>query len=137
MSPRGADRPDRQPSVYRYELPAGFRVWAGRTDRDNDELSLRVAGPNDYWFHLRGQPGSHVVLFAEGREPDRESIKQAAAIAAYHSKARNAGTVSVDCTQAKHLSKPRGAKPGTVRLKRSEVIKVRPGLPVPGGGPPT
>jgi predicted ribosome quality control (RQC) complex YloA/Tae2 family protein len=115
--------------TFDYTLPSGFLVRAGKSERDNDLLSLRIAGPNDYWFHLKGMPGSHVVLFSDGKKPDRESLKQAAAVAAYHSKARDAGTVSVDFTQAKHVSKPRGAKPGTVRVKRAGIIKVRPALP--------
>ncbi len=112
-----------------YLLPGGFRVLAGRTDEDNDRLSLRIAGANDWWFHVRGMPGSHVVLTSEGgAEPDRETLKRAAAIAAYHSKAREGGVVAVSCTRAKNVSKPRGAKAGTVQIRHEIVLKVRPGL---------
>jgi predicted ribosome quality control (RQC) complex YloA/Tae2 family protein len=65
----------------------------------------------------------------EGEKADSALIKTVAAIAAWHSKARNAGTVPVSCTEAKHVSKPRGAKPGTVHIKREKTIKVRPALP--------
>lgn len=116
--------------VIEYGLPGGFRVLVGKTERDNDELSLKVAGQDDYWFHVRGLPGSHVVLQApEGIEADRRTLEQAAAIAAYHSKARNAGVAPVSCTRARYVSKPRGAKPGSVEIRKETVLKVRPGLP--------
>ena len=50
------------PAVHAYELPGGWHVWAGRTAQDNERLSLKVARNDDWWFHLRGMPGSHVVL---------------------------------------------------------------------------
>jgi predicted ribosome quality control (RQC) complex YloA/Tae2 family protein len=119
-----------EPDTWRYELGDGWVVLAGKTDADNDRLSLKTARANDLWFHVHGMPGSHVILQGpEGEEPTNDLVKQAAAIAAYHSKARNAGTMPVSCTQAKHVSKPRGAKPGTVSIKREKKIKVVPGLP--------
>jgi predicted ribosome quality control (RQC) complex YloA/Tae2 family protein len=124
--PRG--RP--APRLIEYALPGGWTVLAGKTEADNDELSLRVAGPNDWWFHVRGMPGSHVVLRAqENTEPDRATLERAAAIAAYHSKARSGGIVPVSCTRARYVSKPRGAKPGTVTITKERILKVRPGLP--------
>jgi len=118
--------------VIEYPLPGGFRVLVGRTDRANDVLSLKLAAQDDYWFHVRALPGSHVVLRApEGVEADRRTLEAAAAIAAYHSKARNAGIVPVSCTRARNVSKPRGAKPGTVEIRRETVLKVRPCLPKP------
>lgn len=105
-------------------------MLAGRTDADNDYLSLKLAGPNDYWFHIRGMPGSHVILRAkDGEDPDRKTLKAAASIAAYYSKARNGGVVPVSCTRARHVTKAKGAKPGTVYIKKETVLKVRPELP--------
>ena len=116
--------------VFEYALPGGWKVLAGRTDDDNDRLSLSVARPNDWWFHVHGVPGSHVILQGpEGEEPDRPTLKSAAAIAAYHSKARDAGVVPVAYTQARNVSKPRGAKPGTVSIRKEAILKVRPGAP--------
>ncbi len=121
-----------QPECWKYELPGGFEALAGKTDADNDLLSLRLAAPNDLWFHVRGLPGSHVILrHPDGEKPDNATIKSAAAIAAWHSKARNAGTVPVCYTEAKHVGKPRGAKPGSVTIKREKILKVRPALPQP------
>lgn len=118
------------PKTYEYELPGGWKVLAGKTDLDNDYLSLKMAGPRDFWFHARGMPGSHVILLSRpGEEPDKEALKGAAAIAAFHSKARNGGITAVSCTLAQYVTKPRGAKPGTVQIRKESVIKVRPGLP--------
>jgi predicted ribosome quality control (RQC) complex YloA/Tae2 family protein len=112
-----------------YLVSGRYTVLAGRTDADNDALSLEVAEANDWWFHVRGMPGSHVVLRApDGEEPDREVLKAVAAIAAYHSKARGGGVVSVSCTRARYVTKPRGAWPGTVQIRKEIVLKVRPGL---------
>jgi len=117
--------------LHRYDLDDGWIALAGRTDYDNDILSIKIAKPNDFWFHVRGMPGSHVVLHHENAkgEPDKSIIKQAAAIAAWHSKARNGGMAAVSCTQAKNVSKPRRAKPGAVTVRKEKVIKVRPAAP--------
>ena len=116
--------------VHEYTLPGGWVVLAGRTDLDNDWLSLKVARSNDWWFHVRGMPGSHVILQARPDEtPDRDTLKRAAAIAAYHSKARAGGMVGVSGTQARYVTKPPGAKPGTVNIRKEIVFKVRPELP--------
>ena len=119
-----------QPDCWRYELPGEWEALAGKTDADNDILSLRIAKPGDLWFHVHRLPGSHVVLrHPEGEKPNSATIKAAAAIAAWHSKARNAGTVPVSYTEARHVGKPRGAKPGSVSIKREKTVKVRPALP--------
>ena len=125
----GSDRPGPAlPSgVLEYELPDGWQAFAGRTDAANDYVSLRLARPRDRWFHVRGMPGAHVVLrVPAGREPDRATLEQAAGLAAYHSKARAGGVVAVSTTEGRHVSKPRGAKPGTVEIRKEGVLKVRP-----------
>ena len=130
MSGQDKDKTNRQPDAYEYELPGGYQVLAGKTDAENDFLSIKFAAPNDYWFHVRGMPGSHVILrLGEKEEPAKDIIKQAAAVAAYHSKARSGGVVPVSCTRAKHVSKSRGNKLGTVHIRKETVIKVRPAVP--------
>jgi predicted ribosome quality control (RQC) complex YloA/Tae2 family protein len=120
----------KEPKAHVYMLPGGWTVLAGRSDADNDRLSLQEAAPNDWWFHVRGMPGSHVILkVSPGKEPDRHILKQAAAIAAFHSKARTGGMVAVAGTRARYVTKPKGAKPGTVRIRKETIFKVRPGLP--------
>ena len=124
------DRVNKQPDVFEYELPGGYQVLVGKTDEDNDCLSIKFAAPNDYWFHVKGMPGSHVILrLGEKDEPEKEIIKQAASVAAYHSKARTGGVVPVSCTRAKYVTKSRGDKLGTVHIRKETVLKVRPATP--------
>jgi predicted ribosome quality control (RQC) complex YloA/Tae2 family protein len=121
---------DGDAGVLHYTLPGGWTVLVGRTDADNDRLSLHLAKPNDWWFHIRGMPGSHVLLQARpGADPDRATLKRAAAIAAYHSKARTAGLVAVSCTRARFVTKPREAPAGTVHIRKETILKVRPEVP--------
>jgi len=117
--------------VYTYKLPGDWTVIVGKTDRDNDRLSIKLAHPQDWWFHVHGMPGSHVLLKRKenNEEPSPEIFKAAAAIAAYHSKARSGGAVPVSCTRARYVTKPRGNKPGTVFIRKEKIIKVRPALP--------
>jgi predicted ribosome quality control (RQC) complex YloA/Tae2 family protein len=122
--------PSDQERLLHYILPGGWQVLVGRTDADNDRLSMHIAKPNDWWFHIRGMPGSHVLLLARpGADPNRATLKSAAAIAAYHSKARTAGLVAVSCTRARYVTKPRGAPPGMVQIRKEVVLKVRPEAP--------
>jgi predicted ribosome quality control (RQC) complex YloA/Tae2 family protein len=117
--------------IYTYELPNDWTVLVGKTDQDNDCLSIKLAHPQDWWFHVHGMPGSHALLKRKenDEEPGTEIFKAAAAIAAYHSKARSGGTVPVSCTRARYVTKPRGAKPGTVTIRKERIIKVKPALP--------
>jgi predicted ribosome quality control (RQC) complex YloA/Tae2 family protein len=113
--------------LIEYRLSGRWTLLVGRSDADNDYLSLKLAQPDDWWFHVRGVAGSHAILKAiPGEEPDRETLKRAAAIAAHHSKARNAGLVAVSCTRARYVTKPRDAKTGTVQIRKELVLRVRP-----------
>ena len=128
--PRPEKHPHFEPRLWRYELPGGWLVLAGRTEQDNDHLSIKMAKANDYWFHVKGLSGSHVVLqVPAGEEPDNHTIKAAAAVAAWHSKKRESKQVAVSCTRGRYVTKPRGAKPGTVQIRKEKVLKVRPAIP--------
>ncbi|HEY0969495.1 MAG TPA: NFACT RNA binding domain-containing protein [Gemmatimonadales bacterium] len=127
MSAPDRSRPAIPNGVLEYELPDGWRAFAGRTDAANDYVSIRLAKPRDRWFHVRGMPGGHVVLRVPAdREPDRATLERAAALAVFHSKARAGGVVAVSMTEGRHVSKPRGAKPGTVEIRKESVLRVRP-----------
>lgn len=108
----------------------GLQILVGKSSRDNDVLTLRIARSEDFWLHAAGYGGSHVVL----RNPEklaaapRQSLLEAAQLAAYFSQARNAPKVEVHYTQKKFVSKPKGAKPGLVRLKEYKSVSVRPKL---------
>lgn len=106
----------------------GFTVLVGKSADDNDRLSLELCAPWDFWFHLAGDSGSHVVV----RNPDRvERLPKAtelfaAALAAGYSKARNAGRVAVHAARGEDVSKRRGQPPGEVTLARWKSITVKP-----------
>jgi predicted ribosome quality control (RQC) complex YloA/Tae2 family protein len=119
-----------------FTVEGGFEVWAGKSSANNDLLTLHHAKPNDLWFHARGSSGSHVLLkVGSGKgEPGKKAKEQAAGIAAYYSKMKNAKMVPVAMTEKKYVRKPKGAPPGTVVLEREKVIFAEPGLPE---NPPT
>jgi len=116
-----------------FVVDGGFEVWAGKSSENNDLLTLRHARPNDLWFHARGASGSHVVLRVSSAKgtPGKRAKEQAAAIAAYYSKMRNARLVPVAVTERKYVRKPKGAPAGTVALDRERVLMVAPALPQP------
>lgn len=104
----------------------GFRILVGRNNVQNDKLSLKTAAKNDMWLHTQKIPGSHVVIFADGKEISDLAIEEAAVIAAYHSKAKDSSLVPVDYTRAKLLKKPNGAKAGMVIYHEYYTIIVKP-----------
>jgi predicted ribosome quality control (RQC) complex YloA/Tae2 family protein len=114
---------------FRSESIEGFEVLVGRGDCENDELTFRVGEPRDFWLHVAGQPGSHVIVRnPEGLEElPRAVLEQAARLAAWHSKSRGArGKVEVHVCRVADVSKPRGFAPGEVRLRRYDAIRVYP-----------
>lgn len=113
--------------ILEYALPGDWVVYAGKTDAANDFVSTKLTRQNDRWFHVRGMPGGHVALrVPPERTPDRATLERAAAIAAFHSKARSGGIVAVSMAEGRHVSKPRGVKAGTVEIRKETVLKVRP-----------
>lgn len=112
----------------RFRSAEGWDVLIGRNNEGNDYLTLHLARPEDYWFHVHGCPGSHVVLRrGKGKnEPSKKTIEEVAAWAAFHSQARTAGKVPVIVTQKKYVRKPRKAPPGTVVCEREKTVMVRP-----------
>ena len=114
-----------------FTVDGGYEVWAGKSGANNDLLTMKYAKPADLWFHARGSSGSHVLLRCPSGKslPGKRAREQAAAIAAYYSRMKTAGTVPVAMTERKYVRKPRGAPPGTVTLERETVLFVKPGLP--------
>lgn len=92
----------------------GFHIYVGKNNFQNDELTFNFATGNDWWFHAKGAPGSHVIVKSEGEElPDR-TFEEAGRLAAYYSKSRGSDKVEIDYIEKKHVKKPKGAKPGFV-----------------------
>ncbi len=114
-----------------YIIENKYKVYVGKDSKNNDLLTTRFAKQNDYWFHARGASGSHVVLRIENtKEPvPKNVLKKAAALAAYHSKAKTAGVVPVAFTFKKYVVKKKGDPIGTVHLLREDVLLVRPEIP--------
>lgn len=125
---KGKDKQRKQTLAppIQFTSPTGFTVLVGRNNRQNDQLTLKQAGKNDLWFHTKDIPGSHTILLTEGREVDEETVLYAAQLAAYHSKAKDAGKVPVDYTKVRYVSKPQGAKPGMVIYVNQKTLFVSP-----------
>ena len=99
---------------FHYISSDGFHIYVGKNNFQNDELTFKLASGNDWWFHAKKAPGSHVIVKTEGRElPDR-TFEEAARLAAYYSKARAQEKVEIDYLQRKNVKKPNGSKPGFV-----------------------
>jgi len=114
-----------------YLLHSKYNVYVGKDSKSNDQLTLKFAKQNDYWFHARSDSGSHVVLKNENVKEGipKNILKNAASIAAYHSKAKTSGLVPVSYTQKKYVVKKKGMEAGKVSLLREEVLIVRPEIP--------
>ena len=106
----------------------GWEILVGKTSRDNDRLSTKIGRPADFWFHVAGMPGSHVIA----RHPDRparlprEVKRLAAGLGAYYGKGRKGGRLAVHWTTCDRVRKPRGAAPGKVRIERFDTVHVAP-----------
>ena len=100
---------------YHYISSDGYDIYVGKNNYQNEELTFKVATGNDWWFHAKGIPGSHVILKSNNEEelPDR-AYEEAAALAAFYSKAKDADKVEVDYIQKKNIKKVAGAAPGFV-----------------------
>ncbi|MCI8331222.1 MAG: fibronectin/fibrinogen-binding protein [Clostridiales bacterium] len=92
----------------------GYRMLCGKNNIQNDQLTFKMADKNDYWFHVKNAPGSHVILCCNGEEPPERAFTEAARLAASHSKLAEGENVPVDYTKVKNVKKPPGAKPGYV-----------------------
>ncbi len=112
--------------IKKFQSSNGCEILVGQDDLSNDHLTFKVGKPNDIWMHVSGVPGSHVVLKCEN--VDRLCLDDAAGLAAWYSKMRGGGKVAVNYCFVKNVNKPRGAKPGSVRISREKKIKARPKL---------
>lgn len=109
--------------IYEYK---NFKILVGKNNKQNDELTFKIANKNDLWFHAKDIPGSHVILRSNEKEPTEEVIYYAALLAARHSRGFQSSKVAVDYTQVKNVWKPKGAKPGFVLYKNYKTIFVNP-----------
>lgn len=99
---------------FHYISSDGFHMYVGKNNFQNDELTFKFAVGNDWWFHAKGQPGSHVIVRTEGAELPDSTFEEAARLAAHYSKGRGQEKVEIDYVEKKHVKKPNGSKPGFV-----------------------
>jgi predicted ribosome quality control (RQC) complex YloA/Tae2 family protein len=107
----------------------GLRIYVGKNNRQNDRLTMKTASSADIWLHVRNMPGSHVIIKKERGDIPEATLLEAASLAAYFSRARQSGNVSVDYTAAKNVKKPPGAKPGMVIYDNFRTLSANPRLP--------
>ena len=104
----------------------GLLVIVGRTEAENDEVTFRMASGNDYWFHVQGMPGSHVIVKApKGKSVPLETLLDAAALAKLYSRAKDADATDVDYTQRKYVRKRKDGGPGNVDYWEYKTLHVK------------
>lgn len=114
--------------MRRYLSSDGYEVLVGRSARDNDKLTFKVARPNDLWLHAGDYPGSHVIIRnSSKKEIPQRTVIEAAQLAAKFSQAGKDSKVTIHYTPRKFISKPKGAAPGLVRISSFKSITVKPG----------
>lgn len=119
-----------QPAANRYKkirVGADWEIFVGRTAKENDELTCKMAKPNDWWFHSRIYQGSHIILrnYAQKQVTD-ELVLICCRLAAYYSKAKHSSNVPVDYTQVRYVTKPHKSPPGFVIYKHQKTVFVNP-----------
>ncbi|MGI6053325.1 MAG: Rqc2 family fibronectin-binding protein [Clostridium sp.] len=115
---------------FHYLSSDGFHIYVGKNNYQNEELTFKFATGNDWWFHAKGIPGSHVIVKSEGKElPDRV-FEEAASLAAYYSKGRSSEKTEIDYIQKKHVKKVAGAAPGFVIYHTNYSMMATPEIPV-------
>lgn len=129
VSSRKKGKEDIPEHFRRFFTKGQFEVLVGKDAKTNDELTFKYARSFDIFFHARGIGGSHTVLRTAKKKPSKYDLYEAAAIAAYYSKARNARKVPVSYTERKYLKKNKKGPPGMVIMMREEVIFVDPAIP--------
>ena len=114
-----------QSAPHRLYTSGGYQLLVGRNNLQNDNLTFKVAGKGDLWFHTKDIPGSHVIMLCDGEEPSEQDYTEAASVAAKYSKATG-DLVAVDYTRVKNIKKPGGSKPGFVIYKTNYTAFVHP-----------
>ncbi|MDO4189081.1 MAG: NFACT RNA binding domain-containing protein, partial [Lachnospiraceae bacterium] len=113
---------------FHYVSSDGFHMYVGKNNMQNEEITFKMANGGDYWFHAKKTPGSHVIVKTEGKElPDR-TYEEAAALAAYYSKAKEQEKVEVDYVIRKEVKKPAGSPLGFVVYYTNYSMVIKPDI---------
>ncbi len=114
MNAKGAQKTKIRSNPMHFVSPEGIHFYVGKNNMQNDELTFGLASNNDWWFHAKGCPGSHVIMQTGNKEVPDKAFEYAGALAAHFSSAAKDGKVEVDYVKKKEVKKPANAKPGFV-----------------------
>jgi predicted ribosome quality control (RQC) complex YloA/Tae2 family protein len=125
---RSAKKEKVKSKPFHYRSSDGYDIYVGRNNYQNDELTFKVATGNDWWFHAKGIPGSHVIVKSNNEElPDRV-FEEAGKLAGYYSKGRDSEKIEIDYLQKKNVKKPNGSAPGFVVYYTNYSLTVHPDI---------
>jgi predicted ribosome quality control (RQC) complex YloA/Tae2 family protein len=126
-TPQYAKKKERSPGrPLRFVSPDGCEIWVGKNNKQNDEITFKIAKPGDTWLHVKDLPGSHVIVRSKQQPLPESTLRYAAHLAAYFSKGRQSSNVPVDYTLVRHVRKPKGAHPGFVIYDHHRTLYVTP-----------
>jgi len=121
------DKKNSSPTVLRFETSGGYEVLCGKNNIANEHITFRLAERDDWWFHVKNMPGSHVVMRCDpDDDPPEKDFTEAATIAAVYSKASDGASVPVDYTKIRYVKKPPASKPGFVTYSKNWSAYVTP-----------
>lgn len=125
---RGAKKEKSKSKPFHYRSASGYDIYVGKNNYQNDELSFRVATGNDWWFHAKGMPGSHVIVKSNNEELPDSVFEEAGRLAGFYSKGRENEKIEIDYLQKKNLKKPSGAAPGFVVYYTNYSLVIEPDI---------
>lgn len=125
---RGAKKEKTKSKPFHYRSASGYDIYVGKNNYQNDELSFKVATGNDWWFHAKGMPGSHVIVKANNEELPDSVFEEAGRLAGFYSKGRENEKIEIDYLQKKNLKKPSGAAPGFVVYYTNYSLVIEPDI---------
>lgn len=113
---------------FHYVSSDGYHIYVGKNNYQNEELTFKLATGNDWWFHAKGMPGSHVIVKSNNEElPDRV-FEEAGKLAGYYSKGRDSDKLEIDYLQKKNIKKPNGGAPGFVVYYTNYSLTIHPDI---------
>ena len=125
---RSAKKEKTKSKPFHYRSSDGYDIFVGKNNYQNDELSFKVATGNDWWFHAKGMPGSHVIVKSNNEELPDQVFEEAGRLAGFYSKGRDNEKVEIDYLQKKNLKKPSGAAPGFVVYYTNYSLVIEPDI---------
>ncbi|MBF6592711.1 MAG: DUF814 domain-containing protein, partial [Ktedonobacterales bacterium] len=110
----------------RFTSSDGFTIWVGKNSQQNEHVTFDIATGSDIWLHARGVPGAHVIVKSAGRPAPPATLHEAAALAAWYSGSRAAGSVPVDYTEQRYVRHMKDGGPGMVIYVKEKTIPATP-----------